>query len=96
MKKEALKKSWDLTIFHKEGMHIESVYKGEEALLTDGTLNRIGKYSPKYKNREKQENKLKAKVGCFCGSEVTTAMLGNDELTKLCTMVATWHYKKIC
>lgn len=100
IREEALKKSWDLATLRKEGMHMESAYKGAEALSAD-TINKIGKYSQKYKNRQKQENKFKAKVCYFCGSEVTSAIRDHVRQCQakkaLCNGCGkTGHYEKVC
>ena len=56
-------------------MHIESAFKSAEALSTD-QVNRVGKYSQKFKNQLKQEhsNKIKQKSCYFCGSEIKIAI----------------------
>ena len=75
IREEALKSSWDYSTLRKEGMHIESAFKSAEALSTD-PVNRVGKYSQKYKNQLKQEhgNKSKPKSCYFCGTEIKIAI----------------------
>ena len=99
IREEALKNSWDYTTLRKEGMHIESAYKSAEALTSD-SINRIGKYSQKYKNRQKQE-KYKTKNCYFCGSEITSAIRDH---VKQCPAKKstcngcgkTGHFEKVC
>ena len=104
IREESLKNSWDYATLRKEGMHIESAFKSAEALSAD-TINKIGKYSQKYKNHQKQDkfkpNKFKPKSCYFCGSEITSAI--QDHVRQcpakkaLCNGCGkTGHYEKVC
>ena len=64
IREEALKKSLDLSNLRKEGMHIESSARGIAELSGEISVNKIGKYSKRSKNKQTQPRKC-----YFCGSE---------------------------
>ena len=99
IQEEALKNSWDYATLRKEGMHIESAYKSAEALSSD-SINRVGKYSQKYKNRQSQD-KMKPRNCYYCGSEITSAI--RDHIKQCPAKKSTCsgcgkigHFEKVC
>lgn len=97
IREQALVKSWSLEELKKEGMKLESASRGEEKLSQ--SVNKLGKYS--YKNIEKQKDHVNQKIKkeCFrCGDPFVNGHLnkckGKSAKCNKCSK--TGHMTQVC
>ena len=68
IREEALKNAWDISNLRKEGMRIESAFKGASEIAGDTSLNKIyGIYSRKNSKREETKPRNEDTSCYFCG-----------------------------
>ena len=68
IREEALKNAWDISNLRKEGMRIESAFKGASEIAGDTRLNKIyGIYSRKNSKREETKPRNEDTSCYFCG-----------------------------
>lgn len=68
IREEALKNAWDISKLRKEGMRIESAFKGASEIAGDTRLNKIyGIYSRKNSKREETKPRNEDTSCYFCG-----------------------------
>ena len=99
IQEEALNKSWDLKTLKQKGMHLESALKSAASISGDKEINKIGRYSQKFKNRTVSKRNP---LNCFsCGASVSIPIM---EHVKTCPAKKTncsscgkkGHYEKVC
>ena len=100
IREEALKQSWNLEKLRREGMKIESALHGIAELSGESQLNKVGRYSKRYANKQAIQE-YTPKVCHFCGYKVSTSIVEHVKLCKArkatCNRCKKFgHYEQAC
>ena len=78
---EALKMSWDLPALRREGMRVESAYRGGAEIIGE-SVNKLGKYAKlSTKKKTEKDGEFQQKpINCFnCGNSVIGPIMKHKE-----------------